>query len=161
MEAARLPQQEFDFRGGQRPAEVEPLHLVAAMAPKIAELPFGLDALGDNLEVEVMAEGDDGLGDRRTAWVVGHLADKGDVHFQFVEGKPLEVAEAGIAGAEIVDGKVHPQPLQVVQHGGGTLHVPHDHALDDLQFQVARLKAAVPQNIRDSLVQARKPELPG
>jgi hypothetical protein len=34
---------------------------------------------------------------------VGHGADEAGVDLEFVEGKQLEVAEAGVAGAEVVE----------------------------------------------------------
>src|SRR3990167_1777250 len=49
--------------GRERLAEVEALQLVALVAPQEPQLSVGLDALGDHLEVQGVAERDDGLRD--------------------------------------------------------------------------------------------------
>jgi hypothetical protein len=47
--------------------KVEPLHLVAAVRAQEVELLAALDALRQDLQVQAVAQGDDGLDDRRIA----------------------------------------------------------------------------------------------
>ena len=57
-----------------------------------------------------------------------------------VDGQGLEVGEGGVAGAEVVDGQVDAEgaeAAEALQHG---LLVGHEHALGDLQHQLARVQ---------------------
>ena len=56
-------------------------------------------------EVEGVSETDDGGGDLSALAGVVHGADEAGVDFDFVEGEELEMAEAGVAGAEVVEGE--------------------------------------------------------
>ncbi|HEX3212388.1 MAG TPA: hypothetical protein VH016_07445, partial [Actinomycetota bacterium] len=46
-----------------------------------------------------------------------------------------QVGERGVAGAEVVDGQVHPEPLELVKADDGHLQVVHQDALGDLEGQ--------------------------
>ena len=64
---------------------------------------LAFDAFGDGGEAEAVAEADDGGGDLSALPRVRHGADEAGVDLEFVEGEELEVAEAGVAGAEVVE----------------------------------------------------------
>ena len=66
---------------------------------------LGFDAFGYGGEVEGVSETDDGGGDFSGLAGVVHRADEAGVDFDFVEGEELEMAEAGVAGAEVVEGE--------------------------------------------------------
>ena len=61
------------------------------------------DAFGHGGEAEAVAEPDDGGGDLSAVPGVGHGADKAGVDLELVEGEELEMAEAGVAGSEVVE----------------------------------------------------------
>ena len=49
--------------------------------------------------------------------------DEGPVDFQFVDGEPFEVDQAGVAGAEVVDGQPYSEGFERVQHAEGGVGV--------------------------------------
>jgi hypothetical protein len=86
-------------------------------------------ALGDDLEPHAVREVDDG--ERR-----GGVVRVGDVSrmnarsiFSVSSGKALQVGEARIAGAEVVDRQPHAEALQLAQHLGCFLGVAHEQRL--------------------------------
>jgi len=71
---------------------------------------FGLDTFGEDLHPEVVGEGDDAgdelqVGDTITGGGVGgETADEGSVDLDLSDRKCAEISEAGVTGAEIVQG---------------------------------------------------------
>jgi len=61
------------------------------------------DAFGDGGKTEAVAEANDGGGDLAAFTSMSHGADEAGVDLKLVEGQKLEVAEAGVAGAEVVE----------------------------------------------------------
>src|SRR6185312_12461372 len=83
---------------------VEPaLSALAAEPEKHVSVGLMLDAFGDCDEPETVAEADDGGGDLSALAGMGHGANEAGIDLELVEGERLEVAEAGIAGAEVVE----------------------------------------------------------
>jgi hypothetical protein len=78
------------------------LSLRTVLALKEAELFSRFDALGNHALLEVPAHADGGDDNRSVIWIGGHLADKRLVNLQNIDGKLSEIAEAGIAGAEVI-----------------------------------------------------------
>src|SRR5882757_2272122 len=85
----------------------EALSLVALVGAQGACLLGGLDALGYDLESQVVAEGNDGADNGGVVGFGCHVLDKRAVDLQAVHGKALQVRQARIAGAEIIDGNLH------------------------------------------------------
>src|SRR5688500_14723262 len=112
--------QELGVRLGRHRLAVEKaLDFVAAVAAQEAQLGVGLDALGDHLEVQGMAERDDRL---REGPVVGlgaaaDVAHERAVDLERVDRQILEVGKARIAGAEVVERKRDTELLQALQDG--------------------------------------------
>ena len=82
-----------------------------------------------------MAQGDHGLHDGGIGRVVEHAAHKRLVHLEFVDFKPLQVGQAGVTGAKVVNGHQHPQRFQrrhLLLRGSG---VVHQVGLGQLQLQ--------------------------
>src|SRR5258706_11572538 len=92
--------------GSGRSGEEIALHLVAAVQAQKGELGFGLDALGDDVQPEVLRKVDDRAGQRRVVGVGRYVADERAVDLEGVDGEALEVAQARIAGAEVVHGQL-------------------------------------------------------
>ncbi|RYE89710.1 MAG: hypothetical protein EOO75_11355, partial [Myxococcales bacterium] len=118
--------------------EVEALHLVAAERPQELELGLDLDALGDDLEAEAVAEGQDGAGDGHVLDVERRAAHELAVDLDDVHRKPLDVRERGVAGAEVVDRDRDAELAQLLQplaHLGRALE---QEALGDLDAEQPR-----------------------
>ncbi len=92
-----------DGDAGGGAAEQEALDQVAAMFLQIGELPGGLDALGGDFEFQILREREDGGDDGLGIAVAAEGLDEMLVDFQPAEGEVREIAERGIAGAEIVE----------------------------------------------------------
>src|SRR3990167_9249266 len=69
------------------------LAIMATQAGENLGLAFLLDALGNQLQLQALAELDDGLHDAPTAGALLHLADEADVDFQPIDVELLQVAE--------------------------------------------------------------------
>ena len=132
------------FLGRHRPAEDIALDERAAEVADQLQLVLGLDALGGGLHLEVGREGDDGADERGVAaFRVGGAADEGLVDLDLVERRPLQIAEARIAGAEIVERELHADRLQAGEHLVDMVVIAEEHAFGDLQLQPLRRQSSV------------------
>src|SRR5581483_10819840 len=80
--------------------EEEALAELATEILQRLDLALVLDALGDDLEAEALADGDDRGGEAGSALSVG--PEERAVHLEDVDRQPAEIAERGVAGAEVV-----------------------------------------------------------
>ncbi|MNG30560.1 hypothetical protein D3C84_1161980 [compost metagenome] len=67
--------------------------------------------------------------------VVGEAADEGLVDLEDVQRQALEVTQGGIARAEVVDGQLHAEVFQLVQHRQGLFGLAHDEVFGNFQLQ--------------------------
>src|SRR5919204_37281 len=88
-----------------------------------------LDALGDDLQRQACAQGDD----RGLQRDVLARADERPVHLQDVDREPTEVAERRVARSEVVHREADAEPLQIEQPLNGEVRVRHHHRLCDLE----------------------------
>ncbi len=119
---------------GWNGAAVEPALADVATEPE-EHVGDGLvfDSFGDGGETEAVAETDDGGGDLSALARVRHGADEAGVDFEFVEGQELEMAEAGVAGSEVVEREAGALLFQFVGDAGGVFGVADESALGDLE----------------------------
>src|SRR5207248_989297 len=101
--AAVLVDQVQELVAGERPAEVVTLGEIASEVRQALEGDLVLDAFGDNVQSEVVAEIDGGADDDQIAFVVWQRGDEAAIDLQLVDRQALEVRKRGVAGAEIVD----------------------------------------------------------
>ena len=87
--------------------EQEALPAVAVLASEQGELLLLLDALGEGLDRERLAELHEGVDQRLALLVVLQAQDERPVDLQRVDGEALQVSERGVAGAEVVDRDPH------------------------------------------------------
>jgi hypothetical protein len=120
----------------ERAGEIVALQLVATVPQEERELRFGLDPLGHHSQPHAVGKVDDGDGERGVVRVAHDVPDERAVDLEHVEGKPLQVGEAGVAGPEIIHGEVHAERFQLVQHLHRLLRVAHQQRLRELQLQV-------------------------
>ena len=97
-----------------------------------------LDALGHRLEPERVRELDDRLHDGGVLGARHDAVDEGLVDLQRVDRQQLaQVAQRGVADAEVVDRQAHAELLELAQRRGRGVHVGEHGALGDLQAQLA------------------------
>src|SRR5262249_39669063 len=81
------------------------------------------------------------------------------IDLELVETKPAQVLQAGIAGAEIIQGQPHAQSAQP-EHGElCTLGVPEQCALRDLQFKPSGFEIGFGENAFDHVDKVGTAEL--
>src|SRR6516165_5420271 len=85
----------------------------AAELAQLLELLPALDPFGNHLDVQMARHGDDGAHDREVAEVGHQVAHEAAIDLERVHPPALEVREARIAGAEVVDGNVHTELAQL------------------------------------------------
>src|SRR5437868_489657 len=108
-------EQGLHARSGHRPGDQESLAELAAHLAQRDELPWLLDALGDDLEPEVPADLDHGPGQQRERGVVTEPGDERGIDLDDVQRELAQVGERGVAGPEVVDGQLHAQLVQAGQ----------------------------------------------
>ena len=87
------------------------------------------------------------------------VAQKRLVDFQRVDLEMLEITQARIAGAEVVNRQPHAQRFQAIEHANGGVGIVHQHALGQLKFQTVRRQAGILQNARQVLQKIAVAEL--
>ncbi len=85
-----VAQQRLEVCGGNGSADQKALRLVAVMAAQERELLRGLDALGNDFELELAPESDDRGADLRGVLLAGQILDEGPVD---LEGADRQLAQ--------------------------------------------------------------------
>jgi hypothetical protein len=122
-------------------------------------LRLGLHAFGDDLHAQRARHLQDGAHDGGVAVVVGQAADEAAVDLELVDREALQVGQAGIAGAEVVDGQPHAQARQRLQPRQRLVGVAHQDGLGQLQLQQVRRQAADGQHAGHAVDEVRLLEL--
>ena len=78
---------------------------------------------------------DDGADDGAVALVLRQAHHKGAVDLELGDGKFLQVGQAGVAGAKVVNRQAHAQAGQRVQAGQCLIGILHEDGLGELQLQ--------------------------
>ena len=84
---------------------------------------------------------------------------EGAVDLQCMQREAMEVAERGIAGAEVIDGHLHAAILDVSQNYAGLADVFHQQALSQFKLQQLRADPRFQQNAVDHFHQVILAEL--
>ena len=116
-----------------RPAEVEALRVVAAERDELLVLVFGLDAFGDDRQLDVVREIDDAAHDREVARVAPERRDEAAVDLDDGDRKVLHVRERRVAGAEVVDGERDAEVVQRLEPALLAARVDRHPALGELE----------------------------
>ena len=114
---------------------MEALRIVVAGGRQELRVPFGLDALGHQLQAQRMRHLRGGLDDDAIVGVVAHAHDERLVELERVHRQVAQVAERRIAGAEIVDGDEHAELVDFLDHAQRARRVEHHRALGDLELE--------------------------
>src|SRR5688500_14023198 len=99
-----------------------------------------LDPLGYGREVEHLCQVEDRAKDGRLSVGLADLVNEGLGDLEVVEGKLLEVAKRRMADAEVVDGDLDPERLELAEPPRGRVKVVHQSGLGDLQRQAPRVE---------------------
>src|SRR5512132_2773029 len=89
------------------------------------------------------------------------LMDERLVDLDGVHRELFQVAEAGIARTEVVEGQTNAQSVQRVQCRAGLLQVAHQATLRDLQLETVRRHGVTLQRLRDRVHQPFGAQLAG
>lgn len=146
---------------GYRPGKQITLGLVTAALVQHCELLFGFHTFSDNLMSEAVSHDDDGVNDHLTARVRRHFCDEGFVDLERIYRETLQVAQAGIASAKVVQGNAHTQFDQLRHRDNGRFNIVNQGAFSDLQFQVGRRHTGFFQDLTDDANEAFLMELSG
>src|SRR6202043_3226507 len=98
-----------ELLGCHRLTEIVALSLGTLLGPKEDELLLRLHALGDDPLLQALAHADRFADDGSIVWVGGDPLHERLVDLEGVDRKPLQLAQAGITSAEVIDGKLHPE----------------------------------------------------
>src|SRR5580658_1402016 len=126
---------------GEGLAEEVALSFQAVLALKECQLLLGFDALSNHALLEAFPHVNDGSHNGRVIEIASDLVDEGLVNFQDINWKPLEIAEAGIAGTEVVHRKVYSHRLERVKYGCRGFSTKHESAFGEFEVEVARFQA--------------------
>src|SRR5215468_11122081 len=102
---------------GPGAAEQKTLAFVAAFSAQAAQFGSGLDAFGSDGDAQALAEADNGADDRLRITIGIDFLHKGAVDLDLVERKTAQIAQARIAGAEIVHRDANAEGAQRMQGG--------------------------------------------
>ena len=128
---------------GFRSAKVKALGKVDAVCPEQRQGLFVLDALRDRLETERLGQADDRGHDVAVGRIRGEVAHEVDVDLDVGERQVLEVGEAAVAGAEVVEGKTAADLAQAAGEASAGGDVLHECGLGDLEDEVGGIGAAL------------------
>ena len=131
-----------DRLGRPRLCEQKALHLVAAGEPQQHPLLVGLDAFRQHFHAERVAERDDRLDDGAGMAGRAQRADEGAIDLDLAEREFLQVAQARIAGAEIVERDADAERAQRFEPLQGLLRVVDQNPFGHFENDARRRDAA-------------------
>src|SRR2546430_4851865 len=147
--------------GCQGPAEKVALSFRTELGLKVGPLFSRFDALGNHEVLEALSQVNYGAHDGGVIGIGSDLVDKGLVDFQDINGKLSKIAEAGIAGAEVIHRKVYPHHLELLKYGDRGFGILHKDAFGELEFEISRFQASFPEYRLDTVDKTLIAELPG
>ncbi len=105
--------------------------------------------------------GDHRLDDGHVVAILGDVLNEGAVDLELVGGQPLEIAQGGVAGTEIIDGKADAKGFEIRHLADGVLGMAQHHGFGDLQIEAGRIHAGLRQHVVDPLDKVGGMELLG
>ncbi|GCC44573.1 hypothetical protein chiPu_0028521, partial [Chiloscyllium punctatum] len=142
-----------------RPADQIALHRVAAFLGKEGELGLGLDAFGDDRHFKAVAEIDHRAHDRGRLRIAAEIDDEGAVDLDLVERKRLQIAQRGIAAAEIIHRDAHAERLQPAQQRQAAVEILDQHTLGDFELEAIGRQPGLEQDRMDQADEVAMGEL--
>ena len=118
----------------------------------MGQLCGGFHPFGQHLHVQLVGHGDDGFNQHRRAFATGgggglgiNVHHKRAVDFQRINRQVLEVGQAGVARAKVVQGKAHAVLAQQLHFCQCGFQVVGHHAFGQLQLQGQGVQAQLLQ----------------
>jgi hypothetical protein len=143
-------------------ADVEALHLSdAAFARDQRQLLAGLDALDGHRQVEFGAEGRDAIEQAQRATACLQAVQERAIDLHLVERETVQVAETGIAGAEIIERNAHAQILQLIEPQARDFAIVEKGGLGDFDLQAIGSQLGRLQRLADGVSHVVAAELNG
>ena len=147
--------------GRHRHGQQVTLPKLAAHRDQQVPLDLAFYSLGDDLELERPRDLDNALGQRPALLGDGDAVHEGLVHLQHVDRQLPQVAEGGVPGAEVVDGQLHADGLQLDQVGYHPLVPPQQDALGQLEHERPGLETGRVEGPAHAVDETGCAELPG
>lgn len=135
--------------GGQGPADVIALSVVAVQVSQQAQAGVVFHAFGRDAQAKVVGQADDRTDDGMPFGFGGGRHDEGSVYFQAVDRQLLQIGQRRIARAEIVDGNLYADVVQAFQHVEAAVGIRNDGAFGDFKLQELGIQAAIGKNVAD------------
>src|SRR5580693_6406596 len=120
-----------------------------------------LNAFSDQLQAERLSEPDDGADYGQVAGVGAQVADEPGVDLEHVDRKGLQVRQHRIAGAEVVDGDLDPDLLELREGFARGFDVVHHGPLGDLQAYRSGIDAELLDGVGHTTDEAAGDQLNG
>ncbi|MDP9397604.1 MAG: hypothetical protein M3P96_07150 [Actinomycetota bacterium] len=140
---------------------VEALAVLAAHREQLVDLRRALDSFGDGAQLQRGAELGDGLHERPVLGPPVQAGDEGTVDLQGVDGELLEIGQRRVAGAEVVEGELHAQLLDLAQPAQRRVGVVQEQGLGDLEDQYGWIETALGEGRGDVVGDLSRHDLPG
>ena len=150
------------LRRRPRLREQETLAPLATHLHQVLALLAGLDAFGDDLHAEGVRQREHGPHDRGAAAVAAGVqrAHERAVDLERMQGEAVQVAQRGIAGAEIVQRRVDAGAAQRVERGEHLVGVVEQRALGHFQPHPMRRQVVGGEQVQQLLRKRRGTEMP-
>src|ERR1017187_4127685 len=145
-----------EIGSSQGRAEEIALSFRAMLGLKVCPLFSRFDALGYHQVPEALSHVNYGADDRRVIGIGSDLVDKGLVNFQDINGELTKIAQAGIAGAEVIHCKLYPNHFKLLKYGDHGFGILHKDAFGELEFEISRFQISfreyAPDTFRKTLI---------
>ena len=123
------------------------------------QLPRGLHPFGHHLQVKALGQCQDGAHNGRVVGIGEHIAHEALVDLDLVEWQPLEIAQAGVAGAKVVQRKSDAFALELPHACNGVFDVAQQQAFGEFELEFGGVGAAVRQRLQHAANKARLAKL--
>src|SRR5690606_27421433 len=85
----------------------------------------------------------------RIVGIGGNVLHEGAIDLESIDGEALEVAQARVTRAEVIDGDLHAEVVELVQHGDEAFRIVHHGAFGKLDLEIARCELGAIERLRD------------
>src|SRR6516162_8848119 len=120
-----------------------------------------LDPFSDHLQAEGVGESDDRADNGQVAGVGAQVTDESGVDLEHVDREGLQMRQHRIAGAEVVDGDLDPDLLQLPQGFASGFDVVYHGTLGDLQTDRSAVDAELLDGVGNAINETTRDQLDG
>lgn len=141
--------EEHVHRIGGGAAEEVSLGLVGAEGAHELELFAGFDSLNDDLHMKVVGHRQNRLDEGAGLRAHGQFADKGAIELEGIEEELGQIAEAGVAGTEVVHGNADAAAGEAADEVGGAFDAGEGGGLGEFKLEQAGAEAGAAEGLLD------------